>query len=68
MEKKNRILAVIGLLIVAVGAVGSCLLHFPAGIFCILPSAIPHASFLWNRRKKRNKKREKDRSDGVQRL
>ncbi len=58
MEKKNRLLAVIGLVIVGIGAVGTCLLRWPAGLLCILPSAIPHISHLWPRKKRKKKNEE----------
>lgn len=56
MERKNRFLAILGLIIVAIGAVGTCLIRFPAGLLCILPSAISHISHLWPKKKKKDKK------------
>lgn len=53
-RKKDMILSVAGLLIVAIGSVVLLIMDFPAGLLAVLPSAVPHIIRLWNMKKNRN--------------
>lgn len=46
-KRKELILSVVGLAIIAIGAVILCVMKFPEGLLIILPSAIPHIYRLY---------------------
>ena len=54
MDKKTMYLSILGLSIVLVGCIAVCLMGFPAGMFTIIPTGIPHCMNLY-RWKKENK-------------
>ncbi len=51
MDKKTLYLSILGLVIVLVGCVVVWLVDFPAGIFVVLPSGIPHCVNLYRWKK-----------------
>ena len=55
MDKKTLYLSIFGLIIVLVGCIAVCLMGFPAGLFIIIPTGIPHVVNLY-RWRKQNKK------------
>ena len=51
MDKKTLYLSIFGLIIVLVGCIAVCLMGFPAGLFIIIPTGIPHVVNLYRWRK-----------------
>ena len=54
MDKKSLYLSISGLMILLIGCIAVCLIGFPAGLFIMIPSGIPHCVNLY-RWKQENK-------------